>query len=74
LSSNATEQQQLLRAITDLRQQKGELAKQVAVSTGEKKFQSLYDGAQKDLAKLRKDNADLLERAIKAEERLKAKS
>jgi hypothetical protein len=47
--------------------------KQVAASTGEKKFQSLYDGAQKELAKVREENAKLLERAIKAEERLKAK-
>ena len=74
LTSNAAEQQQqLLTTINDLSLQRGELAKQVAASSGEKKFQSLYDGAQRELTKLRKENADLTTRAIRAEEQLKAK-
>jgi len=72
-SNTAEQQQQLIRTINDLSQQRGELAKQVAASSGERRFQSLYETAQRELKTLRKENADLSTRLTRAEEQLKAK-
>lgn len=57
--SAADMKKQLLEVITSLSQQRGELAKQVATSSGEKKFQALYEEAEGDVRGLREENARL---------------
>jgi hypothetical protein len=71
--SAADVQQKLIQTISELGQQKGDLAKQVAASTGEKKFQSLYDAAQREIRDLREKNAQLQAKVARQEEQLKSK-
>ena len=58
----AEQQQKLLSTISGLTEERAQLAKQIASSSSEKKFQNLFDSGQRDLTKLRKENAELQKR------------
>lgn len=66
-ANSATQQQQLLDAITDLSNERGEVAKQVAANAGEKKFQALYEREAKELGACQ-------DQLAKAKDQLKGKT